>query len=118
MHVDARYVRPTRSRPRALAAARGALDFEAVDLGEPIHLSDVYRILQDVPGVVSVDVDELQPKRPADRNRPNVDLLPDGVTPAPLQPHVRLFPARPDPAAAPGVVLPAELAVVEDAART
>jgi hypothetical protein len=100
----------------ARAAALAALDFDAVALGTPIHLSDVYRVLQDVPGVVSVDVDELQPKRPADRNRPNVDLLPDGVTPSPLQPHVRVFPARPDPAVR-GAVLPAELAVVEDAAR-
>jgi uncharacterized phage protein gp47/JayE len=100
----------------ARAAALGALAFDAVDLGTPIHLSDVYRILQDVPGVVAVDVDELQPKRPSDRNRPNVDLLPDGITPSPLQPHVRVFPARPDPAAR-GAVLPSELAVVEDAAR-
>ncbi len=115
LNVDPRYV-SDEVVADALAAALGALDFEAVDLGTPIHLSDVYRILQDVPGVVSVDVDELQPKRPADRNRPNVDLLPDGITPSPLQPHVRLFPARPDPAS-PGVVLPAELAIVEDAAR-
>lgn len=115
LNVDARYI-SDEVVGDALAAALGALDFEAVDLGEPIHLSDVYRILQDVPGVVSVDIDELQPKRPADRNRPNVDLLPDGVTPAPLQPHVRLYPARPDPTM-PGVVLPSELAVVEDAAR-
>ena len=100
----------------ARAAALGALAFDAVSLGTPIHLSDMYRVLQDVPGVVAVDIDELQPKRPADRNRPNVDLLPDGVTPSPLQPHVRVFPARPDPAVR-GVVLPAELAVVEDAAR-
>ena len=99
----------------ARAAALGALAFDAVGLGTPIHLSDVYRILQDVPGVVAVDVDELQPKRVADRNRPNVDLLP-GATPSPLQPHVRVFPARPDLAVR-GAVLPAELAVVEDAAR-
>jgi hypothetical protein len=38
------------------------------------------------------------------------------VTPSPLQPHVRVFPARPDPAL-PGAVFAAELAVVEDAAR-
>jgi hypothetical protein len=113
--VDARYV-ADEVAAAARAAALEALDFDAVELGTPIHLSDVYRILQDVPGVVAVDVDELQPKRPADRNRPNVDLLPDGVTSSPLQPHVRVFPARPDPAVR-GVVLPSELAVVEDAAR-
>ncbi len=113
--VDPRYVAEA-VVAGARAAALAALDFDAVDLGTPIHLSDVYRVLQDVPGVVAVDVDELQPKRAADRNRPNVDLLPDGVTPSPLQPHVRVFPARPDPAVR-GAVLPAELAVVEDAAR-
>jgi hypothetical protein len=113
--VDHRYVSDDVAAA-ARAAALGALAFDAVGLGTPIHLSDLYRVLQDVPGVVAVDVDELQPKRPADRNRPNVDLLPDGVTPSPLQPHVRVFPARPDPAV-PGAVLPSELAVVEDAAR-
>ncbi len=97
------------------AALLAALAFDAVDLGTPIHLSELYRVIQDVPGVVSADIDELQPKRPADRKRPNVDLLPDG-TPAPLQPHVRILPARPDPAR-PGSVLPAELAGIEDPTR-
>jgi hypothetical protein len=72
-------------------------------------------VIQDVPGVLAADVDELQPKRPADRDRPNVDRLPDG-SPAPLQPHVRVFPARPDPSR-PGAVLPAELATLEDPGR-
>jgi uncharacterized phage protein gp47/JayE len=102
-----------------LAAVRAAvlawLDFDAVALGTPIHLSDLYRVIQDVPGVLFADITELQAKQPADRDRPNVDRLPDG-SPAPLQPHVRIFPARPDPAT-PGVVLPAELATVEDPAR-
>jgi hypothetical protein len=115
LKVDPRYV-SDEVVAAARAAALAALDFDAVELGTPIHLSDVYCVLQDVPGVVAVDVDELQPKRPVDRNRPNVDLLPDGVTPSPLQPHVRVFPARPDPAVR-GAVLPAELAVVDDAAR-
>ena len=115
LRVDARYV-ADEVAAAGRAAALGALDFDAVELGTPIHLSDVYRILQDVPGVLAVDVDELQPKRPLDRGRPNVDLLPDGITPSPVQPHVRLYPARPDPAVR-GLVLPAELAIVEDAAR-
>jgi hypothetical protein len=97
------------------AAVLAALSFDAVDLGEPVHLSDMYRVIQDVEGVVSADIDELEPKDPTKRNRPNVDLLPDG-TPSPLQPHVRVLPARPDPAN-PGSVLPAELATVDDAAR-
>jgi hypothetical protein len=112
--VDDRYV----AAP-VLAAVRAAvlawLDFDAVALGMPIHLSDLYRVIQDVPGVLFADIDVLQPKRPADRDRPNVDRLLDG-TPAPLQPHVRIFPARPDPTK-PSLVLPAELATVEDPTR-
>jgi hypothetical protein len=112
--VDDRYVRDD-----VLAAVReatlAALAFDAVELGEAVHLSDLYRVIQDVPGVVAADLDELQAKRPADRNRPNADLLPDG-TPAPLQPHVFVFSARPD-ATAPGAVRPSELATVEDPAR-
>lgn len=97
------------------AAVLAALSFDAVELGEPVHLSDIYRVIQDVEGVVASDIDELQPKDPAKRDRPNADLLPDG-TPAPLQPHVRVLPTRPDPTKA-GAVLPAELATVEDTAR-
>ncbi len=93
------------------AAAAAALSFDSLRLAEPLHLSDMYAALQGVEGVAGVDIDEFQPKRPADRERPNVDRL-DG-SPAPLQPHIRIYPARPDPDRA-GVVLPAELAVVED----
>jgi hypothetical protein len=99
----------------ARAAALAALAFDVLRLGEPLHLSDMYAALQGAEGVVAVDIDEFQPKRPADRERPNVDRLADG-SPAPLQPHIRVYPARPDPAT-PGVVLPAELGTVEDASR-
>jgi hypothetical protein len=44
-------------------------------------------------------------------NGRGVARLPDG-TPHPVQGHLRIFPARPDPANA-GRVLPAELAAVE-----
>ena len=114
IRVDRHFVRTD-----VLAATReallAALAFDAVELGEPLHLSDMYRVIQDVAGVVSADIDALQPKRPADRDRPNVDCLSDG-TPAPLQPHVRILPARPDPAHR-GRVLPAELACIEDPTR-
>jgi hypothetical protein len=112
--IDGHYVR-TDVLAAVRSAVLAALGFDAVELGTPIHLSDLYRIIQDVEGVVAADLDELQPKRPADRDRPNVDRLADG-TPAPLQPHVRILPARPDPAK-PGGVIPAELVAVEDAAR-
>jgi predicted phage baseplate assembly protein len=112
--VDDRYVRSA-VLGAVRAAALGALDFDSVDLGEPVHLSDLYRVIHDVEGVVAADLDELQAKRPADRHRPNAVLLPDG-TPAPLQPHVLVFRAHPDPTAI-GLVLPSELATVEDVAR-
>ena len=114
VEVDRRYVPKDVARSRRSRCAGGAV-FDAVELGEPVHLSDLYRVIQDVEGVVASDIDELQPKDPARRDRPNVDRLPDG-TPAPLQPHVRVLPARPDPAKV-GAILPAELATVEDAAR-
>jgi hypothetical protein len=107
-----------RLRADVLAAVRSAvltgLGFDAVALGQAVHLSDMYRVIQGVAGVVSADLTEFQPKRPADRDRPNVDRMPDG-TPAPLQPHIRVFGGRPDPLH-PGAVLPAELAEVEDPA--
>ncbi len=101
-------VEPDRQRDAVLAAARAAildaLSFDALQLGGRIDLSDVIRILQDVPGVLAVDVDELQFKRPADRSRNgNLD---------PVQPHLRVLQARPEPAHR-WTVLPAELAVVE-----
>jgi hypothetical protein len=112
--IDPRYVQSTVTAD-ARAALLDALSFDTVRLGTPVHLSDLYRVLQDVEGVVAVDVDELQPKRPPDRERPNIDRLADG-TPAPLQPHVRVYAARPDTAHA-GVVFPAELASIEDERR-
>jgi hypothetical protein len=97
-----------------LAAVRAglvaALGFDALALGEPVHVSEMYRVIQAVPGVLSADLSEFEPKRPAARDRPNVDRL--NGTPAPLQPHIRVLPARPDPAH-PGAVLPAELVTVE-----
>src|SRR5207244_13052578 len=105
-----RYGRAT-VRAAARSALLASLAFDALRLGEQLHLSDVYRTVQDVEGVVSVDVDVFQLKRPADRERPNTARLPDG-SPDPLQPHLRVYPARPEPSR-PGAVLPAELAVVE-----
>ncbi len=47
-------------RPAARAALGAYLSFENLDFGRAVHLSDVYRALQDVPGVVSADVDVLR----------------------------------------------------------
>ena len=112
--VDLRYVQAT-----VVAAVRSAvldaLSFDALSLGAPVRLSELYRVIQDVDGVVASNIDELQPRRPADRARPNVDRLPDG-SPAPVQTRVAVLPARPDPLH-PGTVLPAELATVDDVDR-
>jgi hypothetical protein len=117
--VDAAYDRET-----VLAAARqavlGALSFDNLRLGQSIHLSDLYRVLQDVPGVVYVDVDRLMFKQPAWMPllwfllllwMRGVEFLP-GFVPAPVQGHLRIFPAQPAPFL-PGVILAAELAAVE-----
>jgi predicted phage baseplate assembly protein len=120
-------VDPDRDRDAVLAAARqavlAALSFEALELGQAVHLSDLYRVLQDVPGVVFVDVDRLQLKKPQGMSDAAflVDLAARGATflpggaPAPVQGHLRVFAARPDPAA-PGGVLPAELAAIQSPA--
>jgi Baseplate J-like protein len=46
--------------PAAQAALADYFSFASRNFGEPAHLSDVYRVLQDVPGVVSADVDVLR----------------------------------------------------------
>ncbi len=112
--VDDRHVRAD-VLAAVRAALRDALSFDRALLGTPLHLSDVYRVIQDVAGVLSSDVDELQAKRPADRERPGADRLPDG-TPAPVQAHLQVERAQPDPAR-PGRIVAAELALLETPAR-
>jgi uncharacterized phage protein gp47/JayE len=69
------------------------LAFDNRDLGQAVHLSDIYDVLQEVEGVVSVDVDRLQFKDLADRAS-------HGATADPVQGRLRLEPP--------------ELAVIED----
>ena len=94
----------------ARAGAEAALAFDARQLGRPLHLSEVYALLQDVPGVVAVDVDGLQFKDTATARQRSVAVL-EGGRPAPLQPHLLVLGARYDPVAR--IVRPAELAVLE-----
>ncbi len=121
-------VDPSRGRNTVIAAARAALleamSFDQRRLGQPVHLSDVYRVLQDVPGVTAVDVGTLRFKRPAGLSDSDfaayldgrgVSRRPDGA-PDPVQGHLRIYPSRPDPIR-PGGVRPAELAWVEAPAR-
>lgn len=94
------------------------------DLAAPVHLSDVQAAVQAVPGVDGIDVDALgfrgqQTWTLAQRRARD-------LVPGPLQPHLRLFPARPssstanDPVVAAAFptgkprILPAELALAED----
>jgi predicted phage baseplate assembly protein len=112
--VDDRHVRAD-VLAAVQAAVQDALSFDNALLGTPLHLSDVYRVIQDVDGVLASDIDELQAKRPAARDRPGADRLPDG-TPAPTQAHLQVERAQPDPAR-PGRIVAAELAVLETPAR-
>ncbi len=104
----------------ARQAALAALSFDELSLGRSLHLSDFFRVLQEVPGVRFVDVEKLLFKRPGGLTdwqfllylaRRGVTFLP-GLVPAPVQGHLRIFAARPMPGQ-PGVVRAAELAVLE-----
>jgi len=76
--------------PAARAALRGHLSFEERDFGRAVHLSDVYRTLQQVPGVVSADVDVLRFKPFETDEEFARFLLERGGTSAPVQPHLLL----------------------------
>jgi hypothetical protein len=117
-------VAPNYVRTDVLAGARQALltalSFDALRLGQPVHLSDLFRILQENQGVVFVDINELMFKRPAGLTNAAFQLYlhqrgvesPPGGAPQPVQGHLRIFPARLGPGNL-GKVLPAELAWIE-----
>jgi uncharacterized phage protein gp47/JayE len=103
-----------------LAALLDALSFDNLNLGQSIHLSFLYAVMQAVAGVVAVDITLLGFRRPdgmsaADFNtyldNRGVERLSDGSV-APVQDFLRIFSPR-SPLGAPGVMLPAELAWVE-----
>jgi hypothetical protein len=91
----------------ARAAIEGALAFDAVAFGASMNLSDVYRVLQDVPGVMSVDVDRLHFRR-----RDAAFLAERGATADAVQGRLVIFAAR-SPAPGGTLVRPAELARLE-----
>ena len=116
------WIDPARSRPDVLAEAvremRNALSFDLLNLGESLHVSRIYLILQNVPGVVGADVTRFGFKEPAGvadfqayQDARGVTRLTDGSV-APVQDFLRIFPARPN-SSRPGKVSPAELAWIE-----
>jgi hypothetical protein len=73
----------------ARAALGAALGFETLSLGRPLHLSDLYGILQSVDGVEYVDIDRLHFK-----DRSPANLTARGADLRPVQDHLRFFAAR------------------------
>jgi hypothetical protein len=71
----------------ALEALEKYFDFDNLDLGQSIHLSDVMRVLQSVKGVLAVDVDALQFKNAADRAT-------HGVSSQTVLAHLPIFPTE------------------------
>jgi hypothetical protein len=102
-------VHPDHIADDVLKAARQALldyfSFDRRDLGGAVHLSDVYRVLQEAPGVVAADVNRLMFKRPAGVTDAEFEayLRVHGVlfhtvggteVPDELQPHLRIGPSE------------------------
>jgi hypothetical protein len=67
-------------------ALRALFDFEALRLGETVHLSDIHAAIMRVEGVVAVDVDEFRFKHPAHRVGRGGDAL--------VQPRLLLAPGE------------------------
>lgn len=68
----------------ALTVLESYFDFDNLDLGQPIHLSDLYQAIQNVEGVVAVDMNRLQFKYAADRSD-------HGADEAPVQSRLAIF---------------------------
>jgi hypothetical protein len=119
-------------REEVLVAAKQALvaffAFDNLALARSLHRSDIYAVLQAVPGVTALDLDLFHFKGYGNWGAQELGVR--GASAAPLQPHLRIFGARPattttlslDPvvasclagAAAPAV-LPAEQGWLADA---
>lgn len=79
----------------ARAVALAAFAFEEVGIGRPVHLSDAFAVLQSAPGVAAVDIDLLHLLDHADLSAAERKVR--SVTADPVQPHIRLYRARPTP---------------------
>jgi len=82
------YVDPDFIDEDVRAAVHAALldyfSFDNLEFGQPVHLSDVYQALQDVRGVVALDIDLLHFKNPS-------VLASHGATEDAVQPRLRIF---------------------------
>jgi uncharacterized phage protein gp47/JayE len=110
VHVKANYVASkveNASRTTLLAA----LSFDSLRFGQPLDLSQIYAVLQQVDGVSFVDIDLFHFK-----DQSAGFLAARGATLAPVQRSLRIFSARPNSIPWPPA-LPAELAVVEVSAE-
>lgn len=101
--------------------------FDAMPLGAAVFASEIYATLQSAIGVVAVDLDVFHLKHHQDLTA--TERAVRAVDAGPLQPHIRIFPARPTPPLAlidrfaragfegpPPPVLAAEQAFIEDPA--
>jgi hypothetical protein len=93
----------------ASAALLEALSFEQRRFAEPVYLSDMYRVLQDVEGVLAVDIDALDLKSSDAGFRAAHGV--DDTLPQP-QRRLLMLPARPAGGGSLGI-LPAEIAWIE-----
>jgi hypothetical protein len=92
LHLDERQIRDTVVKA-ARRALLGFFAFEAMDFARPVHLSQIYSVLQDVTGVAAVTLKTLHFK--GYDTWTAAQLASRGAIAAPLQPHLRLFAARP-----------------------
>lgn len=108
-------VQPSHVASKIAEAAKGALlsalSFESLRFGQPLALSEIYAVLQQVEGIDSVDIDLFQFK-----NQSAAFLAARGATSDPVQRSLRIFSARPNSIPWPPA-LPAEIAAVETPAE-
>jgi hypothetical protein len=106
VRVESKYV-ASKVGEAARQSLLSALSFDSLRFGQPVSLSDIYAVLQQVEGVSSVDIDQFQFK-----DQSAAFLAARGATSAPVQRTLRIFSARPNSVPMPPA-LPAELATVQ-----
>jgi hypothetical protein len=106
VHVKANYV-ASKVGNAARDALLAALSFDSLRFGQPLDLSEIYAVLQQVNGVSFVDIDLFHFK-----DQSATFLATRGATVDPVQRSLRIFSARPNSIPWPPA-LPAELAMVE-----